>query len=49
MAGHMGNERSTVQNLQIVMVDTERNLILVRGPVPGGKKGLVLIKEAVKQ
>jgi large subunit ribosomal protein L3 len=49
MAGRMGTQQSTVQNLQIVMVDTERNLILVRGPVPGGKKGLVLIQEAVKQ
>jgi large subunit ribosomal protein L3 len=49
MGGHMGSQNATIQNLKIVMVDTERNLILVRGPVPGGKKGLVLIVEAVKQ
>lgn len=49
MAGHMGNHTSTVQNLQVVMVDPERNLLLVRGAVPGAKNGLVLIREAVKQ
>lgn len=49
MAGRMGNQSATIQNLQVVMVDTERNLILVRGPVPGAKKGLVLIREAMKQ
>jgi large subunit ribosomal protein L3 len=49
MGGHMGSQNATIQNLKVVMVDTERNLILVRGPVPGGKKGLVLIVEAVKQ
>lgn len=48
MAGHMGNHTSTVQNLQVVMVDPERNLLLVRGAVPGAKNGLVLIREAVK-
>lgn len=49
MAGHMGNHTSTVQSLQVVMVDPERNLLLVRGAVPGAKNGLVLIREAVKQ
>lgn len=49
MAGHMGSHTSTVQNLQVVMVDPERNLLLVRGAVPGAKNGLVLIREAVKQ
>lgn len=48
MAGHMGDERVTVQNLTVVRVDTERNLLLVRGSVPGHTKGLVLIKKAVK-
>lgn len=48
MAGHMGDERVTVQNLTVVRVDTERNLLLVRGSVPGHNKGLVLIKKAVK-
>jgi large subunit ribosomal protein L3 len=49
MAGHMGHERVTVQNLEVVQVDSERNLLLVRGAVPGPKNGLLLIKEAIKQ
>lgn len=48
MAGHMGDERVTVQNLTVMRVDTERNLLLVQGSVPGHNKGLVLIKRAVK-
>ncbi|MBN1660918.1 MAG: 50S ribosomal protein L3 [Anaerolineae bacterium] len=48
MAGRMGGERTTVQNLQVVMVDAERNLLLVKGPVPGGKNGLLLIQQARK-
>ncbi|MBI4758626.1 MAG: 50S ribosomal protein L3 [Chloroflexi bacterium] len=48
MAGHMGAERVTVQNLQVVQADLERNLLLVKGTVPGGTNGLVLIKAAVK-
>ena len=48
MPGHLGSERVTVQNLSVVKVDAERNLILVRGNVPGPKKGLVEIKTAVK-
>ena len=48
MAGHMGNEQVTVQNLEIVRVDTENNLLLVKGAVPGPKKSLVTIKETVK-
>jgi len=48
MPGHMGHETVTLQNLTIAVVDTERNLILVRGNVPGPKKGLVSIKTAVK-
>jgi large subunit ribosomal protein L3 len=47
--GHMGSERVTVQALKIVLVDAERNLIGVHGAVPGGKGGLVVIKEARKQ
>ena len=47
--GHMGNERVTVQALKIVLVDAERNLLGIRGAVPGGKGGLVIIKEARKQ
>ena len=44
MAGHMGNERVTVKNLEIVQVDAERNLLLVKGGVPGGPNGLLLIR-----
>lgn len=48
MAGHMGSEQVTVQNLEVVKIDTERNLLLVKGGVPGPRKGLVTIKKAVK-
>ncbi len=48
-AGHMGDDRVTVQSLKVVMVDAERNLIGVHGAVPGPKGGLVMIKEARKQ
>ena len=48
-AGHMGSERVTVQALKVVLVDAERNLLGVHGAVPGGKGGLVVIKEARKQ
>ena len=47
-AGHMGNARVTVQNLQVVEADGERNLLLLRGAVPGARNGLVLIKKARK-
>lgn len=47
--GHMGNHRVTVQNLKIVLVDAERNLLGVRGAIPGAKGGLVIIEEARKQ
>ena len=48
MPGHMGSEQVTVQNLEIVRVDTENNLLLVKGAVPGPKKSLVTIIETVK-
>ena len=48
MPGHMGSVRVTVQNLSVVRVDAENNLILVKGSVPGPKKALVTIREAVK-
>ena len=48
MPGHMGAKQITVQNLEIVKVDVENNLILVKGSVPGPKKSLVTIKETVK-
>ena len=49
MAGHMGDRRVTVQNLEIVSTDDEEGLILVRGAVPGSKGGFVLISDAVKK
>jgi len=48
MPGHMGSVKVTVQNLEVVKVDTENNLLLVKGSVPGPKKSLVTIKETVK-
>jgi large subunit ribosomal protein L3 len=48
MAGHMGDDRVTIQNLKVLRVDTERNLILVEGSVPGHIKSLVLVRRAVK-
>ena len=48
MAGRMGNDRVTVQNLEIVEVDVERHLLLVKGSVPGAKNGLVLVQRAKK-
>jgi large subunit ribosomal protein L3 len=48
LPGRMGGEQITVQNLQIVKVDTERNLLLIKGNVPGAKKALLKIKGAVK-
>ena len=48
MPGHMGSVQVTVRNLEVVRVDAEKNLILVKGAVPGPKKGLVTIKETTK-
>ncbi|MEI3246112.1 MAG: 50S ribosomal protein L3 [Lachnospiraceae bacterium] len=48
MPGHMGSKKTTVQNLEIVKVDVENNLLLVKGAVPGPKKAMVTIKETVK-
>lgn len=48
MPGHMGCVKVTVQNLDVVRVDADKNLILVKGAVPGPKKALVIIKETVK-
>ncbi len=49
MPGHMGNRRVTSQNLEVILVDPDRNLLAVKGSVPGAKGGLVVIKEARKQ
>ena len=48
MAGHYGCKRTTIQNLEIVRVDADNNIILVKGSVPGPKKSLVMLKETVK-
>ena len=48
MAGHLGNERVTVQNLSVVKVDAEKNIIAVNGAVPGTKGGIVVLKNSVK-
>lgn len=48
MPGQMGSKRITIQNLEVVRVDAENNLLLVKGAVPGAKKALVTIKETVK-
>ena len=49
MAGHLGAERVTVQNLTVVTTDVERGLIMVKGAVPGAEGGWVLIRDAVKR
>ena len=46
--GHYGVDRTTMQNLEVVRADVERNLLLVRGPVPGPKNGLVVLRASVK-
>lgn len=48
MSGRMGNEQVTVLNLKVVLVDAEKNLLAVQGAIPGGKNGLVVVREAVK-
>ncbi len=47
-AGRMGNERVTIQNLEIAKVDLERNLLLIKGAIPGPKGGMILINETIK-
>lgn len=49
MAGHMGNEKVTIQNLKIISIDQERSLLLIKGAIPGPKGGNVLLKAAVKK
>jgi len=48
MAGHMGNVRRTVQNLEVVRVDAEKNLLLIKGAVPGHRGGSVVVRPAIK-
>ena len=49
MEGRMGNEKVTVQNIEIVRVDADKNLLLVKGAVPGARNGMVLVKAALKK
>lgn len=48
LAGQFGNDRVTIQNLEVVKVDADRNVMLIKGAVPGNKNGLVIIRNAVK-
>jgi large subunit ribosomal protein L3 len=48
MAGRMGGKRANVQNLEVVKVDAERNLLVVKGAVPGPKNGILTIERAAK-
>lgn len=48
LAGHMGCERVTIQNLEVVRIDTEKNLVLIKGAIPGAKGSLVTIKQSIK-
>lgn len=49
MAGHLGSERVTIQNLDVVKVDAENNLIAIKGAIPGPKKGIVMVVNSVKK
>ncbi len=49
MAGHMGHERVTVQNLQVVDIDVDNNVLLIKGAIPGPKNGMVMVRKAVKK
>ncbi len=49
LAGHLGSERVTIQNLDVVKVDAENNLLAIKGAVPGPKGGIVLVRDAVKK
>jgi len=48
MAGHMGSKRITVRNLRVIGIDASRNLLLVKGAVPGARKGLLIIEKVRK-
>lgn len=49
MSGHMGSDRVTIQNLEVVLVDAEKNLLAIKGSVPGARGGIVVVKAARKQ
>jgi large subunit ribosomal protein L3 len=48
MSGHMGDEKKTIQNLKIASIDSENNLLLIKGPIPGPTGSNVVLKPAVK-
>jgi ribosomal protein L3 len=48
LAGHMGSVKVTVQNLEVVKVDAEKNLLLIKGAIPGAKGSVVTVKSAIK-
>ena len=48
LAGHLGVEKVTIQNLSVVKIDAEKNILAIRGAIPGPKGGLVIIKNSVK-
>jgi len=49
MGGHMGNQTTTLQNLEVIDVRPRQNLLLIRGAIPGGPRGLLFIREAKKK
>jgi len=49
MAGHMGNEKHTVQNLKVVRVDEEMQVLMVKGAIPGPAQSVVIVKKAIKK
>ena len=48
LAGHLGVEKVTIQNLEVVLVDAEKNVIAIKGAIPGPKGGMVIVKDSVK-
>jgi large subunit ribosomal protein L3 len=48
MSGRMGNERVTIRNLDVVAIDPEKNILLVKGAVPGANQGLLFIRESIR-
>ncbi|MGI4802376.1 MAG: 50S ribosomal protein L3, partial [Janthinobacterium lividum] len=49
MAGHLGDERVTILNLEVALVDVEKNLLMIRGAIPGSKNGFVMVRDAIKK
>ena len=49
MSGHLGNVKRTTQNLEVIRIDTERSLLLVKGAIPGPKNGNVIVRPSIKE